>query len=155
MAKAIFRSDSCSFTHDGALIRSAVISAETQNCTPVVLGALASATDVNGKEVFSVSNASDGADVWVVANPEVSYLPPYALSEYTNEAGKVVKVVKPVKYDILSMSVEALSTAPTVGQYIHAGASKWTVNTASASAFAKCISTDTESGVTMYGFEVL
>lgn len=156
MAHAIFRSDSCSYTHDGSLIRTVVVPADMDNCTPIVLGGLTTVAGYSGeREVFSATPATDGSDAWILASVEVDYVK-YGLDQFSNQSGKIGRAVKLTKPDIFSVTSEALSAIPSGSNiYVHTTATGLTVNSASASAFAKYLGTDDSDGTTWYGFDVL
>ena len=71
MAHGIFRSDNCSYTRDGAKIRTIKTYAQIDNGAPIKLGALVTGANVkySGEaEVFSTAtaNGAAAADVFVV-----------------------------------------------------------------------------------------
>lgn len=158
MAHGIFRSDSCSYTHDGALIRTAQAYGDIDNGAPILCGGLATTGTFAGeREVFTTSAATgaNAADVWVVTTPELDY-EKYALADFTNESGAIGRAVAMEKYDIFSVTSEVLSAVPTgTNKYIAAGNGKWTVSSNSASAFAAFLGSDVQDGVTFYGYQVL
>ena len=155
MAHTVFRSDNCSYTHDGAKIRTVVLNKDIDNGCPVTMGALAtSGTYAGEREVFTVTDATAVKEVWVVCTPEVDY-EENPITEFYNKAGKIGRAVLMEKADIFSVSAEALSAVPTAGQGIVAKAGGWTVGTVGSTSFAKCIGSDVQDGVTMYRFEVL
>ena len=161
MAHGIFRSDSCSYTHDGAKIRTVVTYGQIDNGAPIVLGGLVS--DANAKfygerEVFTTTAATgaNAEDVWVMTTPEIDY-EKYTLAEFTNESGAIGRAVAMEKYDIFSVTSEVLSAIPTVDntKYIAAGNGQWTVSSSSSAAFAQMIGSDVQDGVTFYAYQKL
>ena len=161
MAHGIFRSDSCSYTHDGAKIRTIVTYGGIDNGAPITLGGLVtdnSKAFYGEREVFTTSAATsaNAADVWVVTTPELDY-EKYTLGEFTNASGAIGRAVAMEKYDIFSVTSEVLSAIPTASEtfYAAAGDGQWTVSNANTKAFAKYIGSDVQDGVTFYAFEVL
>ena len=158
MAHGIFRSDSCSYTHDGALIRTAQAYGDIDNGAPILCGGLATTGTFAGeREVFTTSAATgaNAADVWVVTTPELDY-EKYALAEFTNASGAIGRAVAMEKYDIFSVTSEVLSAIPTgTDKYIAAGNGAWTVSSASTKAFAQYLGSDVQDGVTFYAYQVL
>lgn len=160
MAHGIFRSDSCSYTHDGALIRTIEAYGDIDNGAPVILGGLATqGTFAGEREVFTSSSATgaNAADVWVVTSPEHAYdVDKKPLENFYNASGDIARVCKLVKADIFSISDAVCSGTPSATNlYIAAGAGQWVASSASTKAFAKYLNTEVVGGVTLYGFEVL
>jgi len=161
MAHGIFRSDNCSYTRDGAKIRTIKTYAQIDNGAPIKLGALVTGANVKyagEAEVFSTAtaNGAAAADVFVVTTPELDY-EKYALGDYTNASGAIARAVAMEKYDIFSVTSEVLSAIPTSTEtnYIAASDGTWAVSNASTKAFAKYLASDVQDGVTFYAFEVL
>lgn len=160
MAHGIFRSDSCSYTHDGAKIRTIVTYGDIDNGAPITLGGLVtdnSKAFYGEREVFTTSAATsaNAADVWVVTTPELDY-ETYSLGEFTNASGAIGRAVAMEKYDIFSVTSEVLSAIPDANDKYIAGASgQWTVSNSSTKAFAEFIGSDVQDGVTFYAFSVL
>ena len=159
MAHGIFRSDSCSYTHDGALIRTAQAYGDIDNGAPITLGALASTGKYAGEaEVFTTAtaNGAAAANVWVVTTPEIDYQN-YALEDFFNANGAIGRAIAMEKYDIFSVTSDVLSATPDTSdkKYIAAGDGGWTVSNANTKAFAQYLGSDVQDGVTFYAFEVL
>lgn len=161
MAHGIFRSDSCSYTHDGAKIRTIVTYGEIDNGAPIVLGGLVTDNSkpyYGEREVFTTSAATsaNAADVFVVTTPELDY-EKYTLGEFTNASGAIGRAVAMEKYDIFSVNSEVLSAIPDTSDkcYIAAASGQWTVSNSTSKAFAQYIGSDVQDGVTFYGFSVL
>lgn len=162
MAHGIFRSDSCSYTHDGALIRTAEAYDNIDNGAPILCGGLATATTstfAGEREVFTTSAATgaSAADVWVVTSPEHAYTADMKpLENFYNASGDIARISKLVKCDIFSITGEVCSGTPsTSAKYIAAGSGKWTVSSSTTNAFAQLLNTEVVGGKTMYVFEVL
>ena len=160
MAHGIFRSDSCSYTHDGALIRTAQVYGDIDNGAPILCGGLATQGAYAGeREVFTTATATGAAaaDVWVVTSPEHAYTADMKpLENFYNASGDIARISKLVKCDIFSITEEVCSGTPTTtNKYIAAGAAQWVASSASTKAFAQLINTEVVSGKTMYVFEVL
>lgn len=162
MAHGIFRSDSCSYTHDGALIRTAEAYDNIDNGAPILCGGLATATTstfAGEREVFTTSAATgaSAADVWVVTSPEHAYTADMKpLENFYNASGDIARISKLVKCDIFSITGEVCSGTPsTTDKYIAAGSGKWTVSSSTTNAFAQLLNTEVVGGKTMYVFEVL
>lgn len=160
MAHGIFRSDSCSYTHDGALIRTAQAYGDIDNGAPILCGGLATTGAFAGeREVFTTSAATgaNAADVWVVTSPEHAYTTDMKpLENFYNASGDIARISKLVKCDIFSITGEVCSGTPsTTDKYIAAGNGKWTASSASTKAFAQLLNTEVVGGKTMYVFEVL
>ena len=162
MAHGIFRSDSCSYTHDGALIRTGVAYGDIDNGAPIKVTTLVTnnAEPFYGeREVFktATANGADAADVWVVTSPEHAYTTDMKpLENFYNASGDIVRVSKLVKCDIFSITGEVCSGTPsTTNKYIAAGAAQWVASTASTKAFAQFLKSEVVGGKTMYVFEVL
>lgn len=160
MAHGIFRSDSCSYTHDGALIRTAQVYGDIDNGAPILCGGLATqGTYAGEREVFTTATATGAAaaDVWVVTSPEHAYTADMKpLENFYNASGDIARISKLVKCDIFSITEEVCSGTPTTtNKYIAAGAAQWVASSASTKAFAQLINTEVVSGKTMYVFEVL
>lgn len=160
MAHGIFRSDSCSYTHDGALIRTAQAYDDIDNGAPILCGGLATTGTFAGeREVFTTSAATgaNAADVWVVTSPEHAYTTDMKpLENFYNASGDIARISKLVKCDIFSITGEVCSGTPsTTDKYIAAGNGKWTASSASTKAFAQLLNTEVVGGKTMYVFEVL
>jgi hypothetical protein len=160
MAHGIFRSDSCSYTHDGALIRTAQVYGDIDNGAPILCGGLATTGTFAGeREVFTTSAATgaNAADVWVVTSPEHAYTTDMKpLENFYNASGDIARISKLVKCDIFSITGEVCSGTPsTTDKYIAAGNGKWTASSASTKAFAQLLNTEVVGGKTMYVFEVL
>ena len=160
MAHGIFRSDSCSYTHDGALIRTAEVYGDIDNGAPILCGGLATqGTYAGEREVFTTSTATGAAaaDVWVVTSPEHAYTADMKpLENFYNASGDIARISKLVKCDIFSITGEVCSGTPTTtNKYIAAGAAQWVASSASTKAFAQLINTEVVGGKTMYVFEVL
>lgn len=161
MAHTIFRSDSCSYTHDGALLRTGIAPADIDNGMPVVVGALASTGTYAGeREVFTTSLASATSDdVWVVTTPELDYTT-FAKGDFYNKDGAIVRLSKLVKYDIFSITAGGtgnLSDTPTTTKKyltVKAGGG-WTVGSSATGAFAQLLSIENVGGETFYVYEVL
>ena len=160
MAHGIFRSDSCSYTHDGAKIRTIVTYGGIDNGAPITLGGLVtdnSKAFYGEREVFTTSAATsaNAADVWVVTTPELDY-EKYTLGEFTNASGAIGRAVAMEKYDIFSVTSEVLSAVPNANDKYIAGANgQWTVSNSATKAFAEFIGSDVQDGVTFYAFSVL
>lgn len=160
MAHGIFRSDSCTYTHDGAKIRTIVTYGEIDNGAPITLGGLvtdSSKAFYGEREVFTTSDAAsaDAANVWVVTTPELDY-EKYALGEFTNASGAIGRAVAMEKYDIFSVTSDVLSAVPTsTNKYIAASSGSWAVSSSNTKAFATFIGSDVQDGVTFYAFQVL
>lgn len=160
MAHGIFRSDSCSYTHDGAKIRTIVTYGDIDNGAPITLGGLVtdnSKAFYGEREVFTTSAATsaNAADVWVVTTPELDY-ENYTLGEFSNASGAIGRAVAMEKYDIFSVTSEVLSAVPNANdKYIAAASGQWTVSNSSTKAFAEFIGSDVQDGVTFYAFSVL
>ena len=160
MAHGIFRSDSCSYTHDGAKIRTIVTYGDIDNGAPITLGGLvtdSSKAFYGEREVFTTSAATsaNAADVWVVTTPELDY-ETYSLGEFTNASGAIGRAVAMEKYDIFSVTSEVLSAIPDANdKYIAAASGQWTVSSSTTKAFAEFIGSDVQDGVTFYAFSVL
>ena len=160
MAHGIFRSDSCSYTHDGAKIRTIVTYGGIDNGAPITLGGLVtdnSKAFYGEREVFTTSAATsaNAADVWVVTTPELDY-EKYTLGEFTNASGAIGRAVAMEKYDIFSVTSEVLSAIPNANDKYIAGANgQWTVSNSVTKAFAEFIGSDVQDGVTFYAFSVL
>ena len=160
MAHGIFRSDSCSYTHDSALIRTAQAYGDIDNGAPILCGGLATTGTFAGeREVFTTSAATgaNAADVWVVTSPEHAYTTDMKpLENFYNASGDIARISKLVKCDIFSITGEVCSGTPsTTDKYIAAGNGKWTASSASTKAFAQFLATEVVGGKTMYVFEVL
>lgn len=160
MAHGIFRSDSCSYTHDGALIRTAQAYDDIDNGAPILCGALATqGTYAGEREVFVTATASgaNAADVWVVTSPEHAYTNDMKpLENYYNASGDIVRISRLVKDDIFSITGEVCSGTPSsTNKYIAAGDGVWTASSASTKAFGRWLNTEVVGGKTMYVFEVL
>lgn len=166
MAKTVFRSDSLTYTHDGAKIRSILIPSEMENGSPVVMGALVTSGEFagaenGGAELFSVTLPSAATDkIWIVTTPEVDYVNS-PITEFTNKEGSIGRAILFEKADIFSLSKadgsSLLSAEPTLTNcYLTPKAGGgWTVSSTATNAVAKFIGTDLQDGITMYGFEVL
>ena len=160
MAHGIFRSDSCSYTHDGAKIRTIVTYGDIDNGAPITLGGLVtdnSKAFYGEREVFTTSAATsaNAADVWVVTTPELDY-EKYTLADFTNASGAIGRAVAMEKYDIFSVTSEVLSAAPNANdKYIAAANGQWTVSSDNTKAFATYLGSDVQDGVTFYAFQVL
>lgn len=164
MAHGIFRSDSCSYTHDGALIRTGVAYGNIDNGAPIkvtTLVASSSAPFYGEREVFktATANGANAADVWVVTSPEHTYTTDMKpLENFYNASGDIVRVSKLVKCDIFSITGAVVSGTPSASNaYINATDGGWTA-TSSACAdknFAKYLTTEIVGGTTMYVYEVL
>jgi len=161
MAYAIFRGDNVTSITDPAKIRTIKTYAEVDNGTPIKVGALVTGANVKyagEAEVFSTAtaNGAAAADVWVVTTPEIDY-EKYALGDYTNASGAIARAIAMEKYDIFSVTSEALSAIPTSTEtnYIAASEASWAVSNSNTKAFAKYIGSDVQDGVTFYAFEVL
>ena len=164
MAHGIFRSDSCSYTHDGALIRTGVAYGNIDNGAPIkvtTLVASSSAPFYGEREVFktATANGANAADVWVVTSPEHAYTTyRKPLESFYNASGDIVRVSKLVKCDIFSITGAVVSGTPSdTNAYINATDGGWTA-TSSANAdknFAKYLTTEIVGGTTMYVYEVL
>lgn len=160
MAHGIFRSDSCSYTHDGALIRTAQVYGDIDNGAPILCGGLATQGTYQGeREVFvtSTASAASAADVWVVTSPEHAYTAEMKpLENFYNASGDIARISKLVKCDIFSITGEVCSGTPSAtNKYIAAGDGIWTASSASTKAFAQYLNTEVVGGKTMYVFEVL
>ena len=160
MAHGIFRSDSCSYTHDGALIRTIQTYGDIDNGAPVVLGGLAtSGTFAGEREVFTSTDAAsaNAADVWVVTTPEHAYTnEKKPLENFYNASGDIARACKLVKADIFSITGAVCSGTPNATNcYIAASAGCWAVGSTTTKAFAKLINTETAFGKTLYVYEVL
>ena len=133
MAHGIFRSDSCSYTHDGALIRTAQAYGDIDNGAPILCGGLATTGTFAGeREVFTTSAATgaNAADVWVVTSPEHAYTTDMKpLENFYNASGDIARISKLVKCDIFSITGEVCSGTPSAtDKYIAAGNGKWTAS---------------------------
>lgn len=160
MAHGIFRSDSCSYTHDGALIRTAQVYDDIDNGAPILCGGLATqGTFAGEREVFvtSAATAANAADVWVVTSPEHAYTTDMKpLENFYNASGDIARISKLVKADIFSITGEVCSGTPSAtNKYIAAGSGQWTASSASTKAFAQFLNAEVVGGKTMYVFEVL
>ena len=160
MAKGIFRSDNCSYTHDGAKIKTGVAYGEVQNGAPIKKGDLVATGVFSGeREVYTTSAATDAnaADVLVVTSVEVSYEAGQSvLGTFTNASGSIVRMSQMEKGDIFSIGGDVVSGTPSAtNKYIAAGNGVWTVGSTTTKAFAKYLNTETYNGLTIYGYEVL
>lgn len=160
MAHGIFRSDSCSYTHDGALIRTIEAYGDIDNGAPVVLGGLATTGTFAGeREVFvsSAATSANAADVWVVTTPEHAYdETKKPLENFFNASGDIARACKLVKADIFSITGAVCSGTPnSTNCYIAASAGCWSVGSATTKAFGKLLNTEVVNGVTFYVYEVL
>ena len=160
MAHGIFRSDSCSYTHDGALIRTAQVYGDIDNGAPVLCGGLATqGTFAGEREVFETASATGAAaaDVWVVTSPEHAYTTDMKpLENFYNASGDIARISKLVKCDIFSITGEVCSGTPSsTNKYIAAGAAQWVASSASTKAFAQLLKSEVVGGKTLYVFEVL
>lgn len=160
MAHGIFRSDSCSYTHDGALIRTIQTYGDIDNGAPVVLGGLATqGTFAGEREVFTSTDATGAAaaDVWVVTTPEHAYdNTKKPLENFYNASGDIARACKLVKADIFSITGAVCSGTPNATNcWLAAGSGLWTASSVSTKAFAKYLNTETAFGKTLYVFEVL
>jgi len=160
MAHGIFRSDSCSYTHDGALIRTAQAYGNIDNGAPILCGGLATTDTFAGeREVFTTSatTSASAADVWVVTSPEHAYTADMKpLENFYNASGDIIRISKLVKSDIFSITGEVCSGTPSASdKYIAAGDGKWTASSSATKAFAQFLNTEVVGGKTMYVFEVL
>ena len=160
MAHGIFRSDSCTYTHDGAKIKTVVTYGQIDNGAPIKLGGLVtdnSAKYYGEREVFTTAAATgaNAEDVFVMTTPEVDY-EKYTLAEFTNASGAIGRAVAMEKYDIFSVTSEVLSAVPTsTNKYIAAASGQWTVSSDNTKAFATFLGSDVQDGVTFYAFQVL
>lgn len=159
MKHTIFRSDSCSYTHDGALIRTGIAPADIDNGMPVVVGTLASTGAYAGeREVFTVAHpAAATDDVWVVTTPELDYKT-FTKDDFYNKKDAIIRLSKLVKYDIFSISAgTGLSATPSeANKYITPKADGgWTVSSSDTNAFAQLINVETVGDVTYYVYTVL
>lgn len=164
MAHGIFRSDSCSYTHDGALIRTGVAYGDIDNGAPIKVTTLVTnnAEPFYGeREVFktATANGANAADVWVVTSPEHAYTTEKKpLENFFNSNGDIIRVSKLVKCDIFSITDAVVSGTPSpTNAYINATDGGWTAtSTANADKnFAKYLATEIVGGTTMYVYEVL
>lgn len=160
MAHGIFRSDSCSYTHDGALIRTAQVYGDIDNGAPILCGGLATTGTFAGEREVFVTSAATGAnaeDVWVVTSPEHAYTTDMKpLENFYNVSGDIGRISKLVKADIFSITGEVCSGTPSAtNKFIAAGNGKWTASSASTKAFAQYLNTEVVGGKTMYVFEVI
>ena len=160
MAHGIFRSDSCSYTHDGALIRTAQVYGDIDNGAPILCGGLATqGTYAGEREVFTTSaaTAANATDVWVVTSPEHAYdKDKKPIENFFNSSGDIARICKLVKCDIFSITEEVCSGTPSAtNKYIAAGSGVWTASSASTKAFAQYLNTEVVGGKTMYVFEVI
>lgn len=160
MAHGIFRSDSCSYTHDGALIRTAQVYGDIDNGAPILCGGLATqGTYAGEREVFTTSaaTAANAADVWVVTSPEHAYTKEMKpIENFYNASGDIARISKLVKCDIFSITEEVCSGTPSgTNKYIAAGSGVWVASSASTKAFAQYLNTEVVGGKTMYVFEVI
>lgn len=159
MKHTIFRSDSCSYTHDGALIRTGIAPADIDNGMPVVIGTLASTGAYDGeREVFTVAHpAAATDDVWVVTTPELDYTT-FTKGDFYNKKDAIIRLSKLVKYDIFSISAgTGLSATPSeANKYITPKADGgWTVSSSDTNAFAQLINVETVGDVIYYVYTVL
>lgn len=159
MKHTIFKSDSCSYTHDGALIRTGIAPADIDNGMPVVIGELASTGVYSGeREVFTTTlPAAATDDVWVVTTPELDYTT-FTKGDFYNKENAIVRLSKLVKYDIFSISAgTGLSATPsTTNKYIAPkSGGGWTVSSSETNAFAKLLSIETVGDVVYYVYTVL
>lgn len=122
MAKAIFRSDNMSATKDASLLKSAkylVSTTETtiENGNVVALDGL-----LDGhREVFKATTPAVNSTFYgIVSTPELMYdeTPRKGLADFANEAGAIIRVTIPTKGDIFSVTAEAFSTTPSVGNLV-------------------------------------
>lgn len=159
MKHTIFRSDSCSYTHDGALIRTGIAPADIDNGMPVVIGTLASTGTYAGeREVFTVTHpAAATDDVWLVTTPELDYTT-FTKGDFYNKKDAIIRLSKLVKYDIFSISAgtEPSATPSETNKYITPKAGGgWTVSSSGTNAFAQLINTETVGDVAYYVYTVL
>ncbi len=119
MAHGIFRSDSCSYTHDGALIRTAQAYGDIDNGAPILCGGLATTGTFAGeREVFvtSAATGANAADVWVVTSPEHAYTTDMKpLENFYNASGDIARISKLVNVYKSMLEKEEREIAETVG----------------------------------------
>ena len=164
MAKAMIRLDNVQFTHDGSLIKSAKYMGSGSTATAIENGNFVALDGlVDGeREIHKATKPSANSTYFgVVCTPEVEYseVGYHGLDTFENEADSVIRVGILSKGDIFSVTAEALSEVPTVGQVVElqAGTKGKVVaapGTSSSTQVGKVIAVETSGRFTWYVIEV-
>lgn len=159
----IVRTDNMSATHDPSLIRSAIYEVgeeptEIDNGMVVLIGGLVAGEREIRKATTPAANSALN-DVALVASPEYMADPTKrSLSDFTNNAGDVIRCFKLHPSDIFSVTAGCFDTTPAVGDVIElmAGTTFKAVKTATAASttVGKVIAIENDGNTTFYVVEV-
>jgi len=122
-SKAIFRADNCAFTKNPALLKSAKYMGSGSTATKIENGNLVAIGGLMSgqREIhLATTPAVNTTYFGIVKTPEVEYSETgyHGLDTFENEVDTVITVGILQQGDIFSVTAEALSSVPTVGNLV-------------------------------------